>query len=216
MQTIQPLFHFNPLLSDSQPISTSWIRWIRYSSKNACSAQRDTYSHAWSCLSDSQFKTNLITVECKPGNWLAINAVFIFTVKEARHKKVVKVSTADYLWHSSSIESEYKWNWTKLLIGQELIANMVWTKAKLTFLIHAKWPRKIEGCTTSYTKLLPMSNSLRTAKNNTRMFKNIKWHDTLFLITLMAWKKDGCIRNRGQYQKTLQWIAVSCTLLPKQ
>jgi len=38
MQTTQPLFRLNPLSSDSQPTSASWIRWIGYGWKNARSS----------------------------------------------------------------------------------------------------------------------------------------------------------------------------------
>jgi len=63
MQTTQPLFRSNPLLSDSQPTSASWIRWIGYGWKNARSSS--SVRHSRSCLSDSQSNANTITAQCK-------------------------------------------------------------------------------------------------------------------------------------------------------
>jgi len=62
----QPLFRSNPLLSDSQPTSASWIRWIGYGWKHARSSS--SVRHSRSCLSDlwhSQSNANPITVQCK-------------------------------------------------------------------------------------------------------------------------------------------------------
>jgi len=40
MQTTQPFFRSNPLPSDSQPTSASWIRWIGYGWKLRAQAAR--------------------------------------------------------------------------------------------------------------------------------------------------------------------------------
>ena len=48
MPTTQPLFRSNPLLSDSQPTSASWIRWIGYGwNMRAQAARWDTHGRAW-------------------------------------------------------------------------------------------------------------------------------------------------------------------------
>jgi len=70
LQTIQHQFQSNPLLSDSQPTSASWIHWIAYGWKNAHSSS--SVRHSRSCFSDlwdSQSNADPLTVQCKVGNW---------------------------------------------------------------------------------------------------------------------------------------------------
>jgi len=62
------LFSAHPLSSNSQLTFASWIRWIGYGWKNACSSC--SVRHSWSCLNDlwdSQSNANPMTVQCKEG-----------------------------------------------------------------------------------------------------------------------------------------------------
>ena len=70
MQATKPLLRSNPLLSDSQSTSASWIRWIAYGWKNARSSSSVRHSRSrLSDLWDSQSNANPITVQCKKCNW---------------------------------------------------------------------------------------------------------------------------------------------------
>ena len=69
-QIIQPLSRSNPLWSDSQPTSCSWIRWMEHAFKKRALKHSARHSRSrLSDLSDSLSNANPTTMQWNEGQW---------------------------------------------------------------------------------------------------------------------------------------------------